>query len=541
MRPHPALIRPSTVFITADGVPKLNDDTKYRRVYSKLVSEFERHCKPLGHQYLLLSRLDEIGARPDGTLMVSDEAMAQSMLPIGGVELQLTDGEFHLNPGQEDAYDAVHSMVLVHVPTLEDSGQPLAVTLGPCTIVAGRALLMNVLGGYTNWDTHIEAMMATISGGESPNSDYFVAPTSSWSEIVAGLSDRRMMKVLKEYSLSREAALNDDISNKRDEIRKAEARLDSLEKQLRRATQDLKEFYAKPISYEGIQEQIAEIMEHPGLADVQLSVVRGDGAPVLEVTFTTTMIDARDTTFLSCGIRRIGELQFSMLFPSGRVKVNNINNLGKRKLPHPHVGEDGSPCLGNCSAGLADAAASMDLVSAWHLLYGFASTFNSPDSWGRQYKYWPEVMPDGTLNEVFYNSSTAECSECGCCGIDDYDEYCEQEDLPYITHCEKCGNPVCQDGCAIFCGDDEYYYCSSCIESYYCNACDKYHSPGTGMYLCENCDSRTCEDGYYILDDNNEDPLYFCCEACGDAYKEAHPEEFEEDEPEEDEEEDEDE
>ena len=62
--------------------------------------------------------------------------------------------------------------------------------------------------------------------------------------------------------------------------------------------------------------------------------------------------------------------------PRGRLIIKDLTEHPKAEHPHPHVGSDGAPCLGNIHADIAKLIGRMRIAEALQVLHTFLSSYN---------------------------------------------------------------------------------------------------------------------------------------------------------------------
>lgn len=201
--------------------------------------------------------------------------------------------------------------------------------------------------------------------------------------------------------------------------------------------------------------------------------------------------------------------------------VNMFNETECRKgywgdnCNHPHVSEDGEPCLGNSGDMLAECKLNNDLYIAFLTILGFLQQFDTNDIAGEYYVCWDRVDEEGNIiekgledkyygtccvcGEGIYEDNYYACDECGGFICPDHEHWIDDTSL-----CENCYNDLTAE-CAI-CGDvhlqenmlyvDEEWVCSNCQDGYvsYCENCSEEHlidnmieDEDTGGYYCKEC------------------------------------------------------
>jgi len=146
------------------------------------------------------------------------------------------------------------------------------------------------------------------------------------------------------------------------------------------------------------------------------------------------------------------------------VRIEALDEHPDASFPHPHVAEDGYPCLGNISATLPSLLASMHIAEALQLIYEFLSSY-SPDT--GPYERISRFDPTGRF-------------------VDEDDNPCE--DCP-----ESC-SPFCVGSCG---SNEGQYETSDCSEyrTHYCyTECD--HQQICQLSPCDDCDDEGTDECY---------------------------------------------
>lgn len=137
---------------------------------------------------------------------------------------------------------------------------------------------------------------------------------------------------------------------------------------------------------EKAETEIKLIQEFPGVIDID--IVFEDGAAHLLLV----------TKEMQCYVSN-GAI---IIIPSNKIRLNlttaaiNIKRAdGNRdKPPHPHVGGDGTPCLGNIDCSLMDYTRTSQLFLATMLIIEWLSSANHDDGWGKRWVNFPIVQKE---------------------------------------------------------------------------------------------------------------------------------------------------
>ena len=178
----------------------------------------------------------------------------------------------------------------------------------------------------------------------------------------------------------------------------------------------------------------------------------------------------------------------------GEVKIDALDEHPNADYPHPHVGTDGHPCLGNIAADIPKMLGSMRVAEALQVLYEFLCEYN-PDS---PYEKIGSFDPTGQ----YYDEDDNPCENC--------DESCS----PYCIHeCrENNGQYECRDCCDYrtdYCYQDcdynqnfeQFKPCDDCSDegAEHCYLDCQYNEQWQLKCPCENCefDECSCECPYF--------------------------------------------
>jgi hypothetical protein len=164
----------------------------------------------------------------------------------------------------------------------------------------------------------------------------------------------------------------------------------------------------------------------------------------------------------------------------GDVRIEAIDEHPNAEHPHPHVSEDGYPCLGNIAADIPKMIGSMRIAEALQVLYEFLCQYNSENP----YEKISHFDPTG--------------------------EYQDEDDNP----CEDC-DESCTPYCIHECGDnDGQYSCSDCCDyrSDYCYQDCDYNQDFEQFSPCDDCDQKATEHCYLHCQYNEQWKLHNPCE-----------------------------
>jgi hypothetical protein len=166
------------------------------------------------------------------------------------------------------------------------------------------------------------------------------------------------------------------------------------------------------------------------------------------------------------------------------VRIKALDEHPNAEYPHPHVAQDGYPCLGNISAEIPALLGSMHIAEALQILHEFLCSY-SPDT--TPYESIAHFDPNGTFR-------------------DENDNPCE--------NCDESCSPYCVARCS---NNDSRYSSSDCSEyrSTFCYAqCD--NQQFCDLSPCDNCDDNRTQHCFLECDYNEDwqkhDPCESVCE-----------------------------
>ena len=151
---------------------------------------------------------------------------------------------------------------------------------------------------------------------------------------------------------------------------------------------------------------------------------------------------------------------------SSQVNITALDTHPHAKYPHPHVAQDGYPCLGNIAADLPKLLGSMRIAEALQLMYEFLCSYSLEGTPFEKIR-----MFDPTGHFVDENDDESPCENC--------EEHC----LPY-----------CIGGCGT---NDGMYRSSDCSEyrSSFCyDECE--YSQYCDLSPCDDCEDADTEHCY---------------------------------------------
>lgn len=164
----------------------------------------------------------------------------------------------------------------------------------------------------------------------------------------------------------------------------------------------------------------------------------------------------------------------------GNIRIEALDEHPNADYPHPHVGTDGRPCLGNIAGDIPKMLGSMRIAEALQVLHEFLCEYNSDSP----YEKIGHFDPTGQ----YYDEDDNPCESC--------DESC----TPYCIHeCrENQGQYECQDCC-----DYRMDYCYQ--------DCD-YNQNFEQFSPCDDCSDEGTEHCYLDCQYNEEWQLHKPCD-----------------------------
>jgi hypothetical protein len=124
--------------------------------------------------------------------------------------------------------------------------------------------------------------------------------------------------------------------------------------------------------------------------------------------------------------------------------------------PHPHVnGNNGSACLGNVGATIAELCSQMELYALTMICIDFLESVNTSDPAGRNIKNWDKVDESGKIIKKGGHAETWYCDHCN--NEIDHDE---EQSITVYQNAE-------QDDEDNWYGTDERRVCQECYDDYY--------------------------------------------------------------------------
>lgn len=278
------------------------------------------------------------------------------------------------------------------------------------------------------------------------------------------------------------------------EITKYERYIEDCKKELEKCKRTLEALKKEANIKDKIEKEIKCIKEHELVKDVFYKPIKEELIIYTKELYMQHPKDKDDRRFL-------GEMKIELNVNNYSVRLFNETECRKGYWGdygnHPHVSDEGEPCLGNSSEMLAECKLNNDLYIAFLTILGFLQTFDVEDIAGEYYVCWDRVDEEGNVIEKgLEDKYIAKCEICGEGLCEDDDVYC----------CEECGATVCADHFYLL--DDEDM-CENCYVKYAreCYNCGEEHNKER-MYLVD--EQWICEDCY-------QDNVGTCAE-CGDEH-----------------------
>lgn len=263
------------------------------------------------------------------------------------------------------------------------------------------------------------------------------------------------------------------------EITKYERYIEDYKKELEKCERTLEALKKETNIKDKIEEEIKCIKEHELVKDVFYKPIKEELIIYTKELYMQHPKDKNDRRFL-------GEMKIELNVNNYSVRLFNETECRKGywgdDCNHPHVSDEGEPCLGNSSEMLAECKITNDLYIAFLTILGFLQTFDVEDIAGEYYVCWDKVDKNGNVIEKGQEDKyVAQCAICGEGLYEDDDIYC----------CAECGATVCADHFYLL--DDEDM-CENCYVKYAreCYNCGEEHNKEK-MYvvdehlLCEDC------------------------------------------------------
>jgi len=165
----------------------------------------------------------------------------------------------------------------------------------------------------------------------------------------------------------------------------------------------------------------------------------------------------------------------------GRVSIEALDEHPDAEYPHPHVGTDSHPCLGNIAADIPKMIGSLRIAETLQVLYEFLCQYN----------------PDGPFEKISHFDPTG--------------QYQDDE-----NPCEDC-DESCSPYCIFECSENEgQYECRDCCDyrTDYCYLECDYNQDFEQFSPCDDCSDEGTEHCYLKCCYNQEWQLHKPCDEC---------------------------
>jgi hypothetical protein len=168
--------------------------------------------------------------------------------------------------------------------------------------------------------------------------------------------------------------------------------------------------------------------------------------------------------------------------PSGKLLIKALTEHPRADHPHPHVGTDGTPCLGNIHGDIAKLIGRLRIAEALQVIHSFLSSYNR----------------EGAYETISHFDPTG--------------QYEDEEEDP-CQDCDDCCSPYCINRCD---HNDSRYGCGDCYEyrSEFCFEECEYNSGYELVHPCEGCDQASTEHCFLECPYNQDWQLQKPCDNC---------------------------
>jgi len=168
---------------------------------------------------------------------------------------------------------------------------------------------------------------------------------------------------------------------------------------------------------------------------------------------------------------------------NGSVRISNLGKHPRAEHPHPHVGTDGRPCLGNIASDVAKMIGRCRIGDVLNLLHAFLLGYNP----GNAYERIGRFDPSG--------------------------EYQDEDENP-CDNCDDSSTPFCIAECTT---NDGFYGARDCCDyrTDYCYAECQYNGEGClALSPCDECEHEGTAHCYLECSWNEEWQKFSPCEGC---------------------------
>ena len=310
------------------------------------------------------------------------------------------------------------------------------------------------------------------------------------------------------------------------EITKYERYIEDYKKELEKCKRTLEALKKETNIKDKIEKEIKCIKEHELVKDVLYKPIKGELIIYTKELYMQHPKDKDDRRFL-------GEMKIELNVNNYSVRLFNETECRKGywgdDCNHPHVSEEGEPCLGNSGDMLAECKITNDLYIAFLTVLGFLQQFDPMDTAGEYYVCWDRVDEEGNVIEKgLEDKYYATCCVCG--------EGIYEEDNYYA--CDECGGTMCSMHENWV---DDTSLCDNCYNDLTaeCTICGDVHLQENMLYVDKQWVCNDCKDGYvtycekcgeeHLIDNMIEDleTEGYYCEACWDEKQKEEKEEEE--------------
>ena len=173
--------------------------------------------------------------------------------------------------------------------------------------------------------------------------------------------------------------------------------------------------------------------------------------------------------------------------PMGRLSIKNLTEHPRADHPHPHVGADGTPCLGNIHGDLAKLIGRLRIAEALQVIHSFLSSYNPAGP----YELISHFDPTGE----YVDEEADPCEDCD----ERFTPYCinrcEHNDGNYgCGDCNDCRTDFCYQECEYNQGYELRHPCDGCDQAStdYCFLECPYNDDWQLQNPCDNCQRSEC-------------------------------------------------
>ena len=288
-----------------------------------------------------------------------------------------------------------------------------------------------------------------------------------------------------EKEINNQLSLIDDISER---ISNVQEELKQLLKNKREAEQKLRTLSSnKQKKIESFMSIIANGTKIKGVKSVSLL----DNCTKINIETDNVYVKSMGYTFY------MGRYLATVHLNDTRVSFTNLEPEHRRRSywsgndMHPHISNNGTPCLGNIAESIMVAIKNVDIKSMCVIILSYLSSVNPGDAAGKFLTNWDVVDETGKI--IDFPEELKDCHSCGSRVTE------LTKDNFHICH--DCGKNYCHNHCEskqIRHNHEiiDTYLCTSCSTSYVqCAECcaytkNTYRCPICGEMHCEDCSTR---------------------------------------------------